>query len=171
MSPYSMSRMMTLSVAAFAGLLIAGSAFAQDGGQGGGQGGGQWGGGGHGGGGMRGPLGMLGRYDTDGDGKVSLAEYETGRQAMFARMDADNNGSISFAEIDAMEQRMESMGNGRGGDRMKARMEALKAADTNGDQAVSADEYKAASDAEFKTLDTNGDGFIDATEASAAMKP
>lgn len=150
-----MSRIMTISTAALAVLLVAGPALAQ--------GGGQWGG--HGG-----PLGMLGRYDTDKDGKISLAEYEAGRDQLFQRL-ANGKDAISFADIDAMEKQMDGMGNGRGGERMKARMEALKAADTNGDQSISADEFKAASDAEFKKLDTNGDGFIDASEAAAAMKP
>lgn len=147
----------SLSVAAVAALFIAGSVSAQ--GMGGGRGG---------------PLGMLGRYDSDGDGKISLAEYEAGRMQMFTRMDADGNGSVSFAEIDAaeqaMEQRMQGMGGGRGGDRMKARFDEMKTADANGDQSISTDEFKAASDAEFKTLDTNGDGFIDADEAAAMMK-
>ena len=151
MSQMSISRIAFVSVAAVAALLVAGSASAQG-----------WGGG-HGG-------GMMSRYDTDGDGKISLAEYEAAREKMFSRMDADNDGAISFAEIDAMEQRMESMGNGRGGDRMKARMDQLKAADANGDQSISSDEFKAAADAEFKALDTNGDGFIDAAEAAAMMK-
>ncbi|MDI7775363.1 EF-hand domain-containing protein [Asticcacaulis sp. EMRT-3] len=136
--------------------LTAGVAFAQ--GQGMGQGMGQ--GGGH---DRGGPLGMLGRYDTDHDGKISLAEYEAGRQMMFNRMDADGNGAISFAEIDAMAQRMNGKG-GRGAERMQKRLDALKAADTNGDQSISADEFKAAADAEFKALDKNGDGFIEASE-------
>lgn len=151
MSHMLRSRLTFVSIAAVAALLVAGSASAQG-----------WAGG-HGG-------GMMSRYDTDGDSKISLSEYEAARQKMFTRMDADNNGAISFAEIDAMEQRMESMGNGRGGARMKARMDQLKAADANGDQSISGDEFKTAGDAEFKALDTNGDGFIDANEAAAMMK-
>ncbi len=107
--------------------------------------------------------GMLERYDTDKDGKVSLAEYEAGRQMMFSRMDADGNGSVSFAEIDAMMQRMQG-GDGPRAQMMQKRMDALKAADTNGDQVISADEFKAASDAEFKALDKNSDGFLTADE-------
>jgi len=102
---------------------------------------------------------MLQRFDSDKDGKVSLSEYEAGRQMMFGRMDADGNGSVSFAEIDGMMQRMQGGDNARAA-MMQKRMEAVKAADANGDQAISADEYKATVDAEFKTLDKNGDGFL-----------
>ncbi|MBW8733086.1 MAG: EF-hand domain-containing protein [Asticcacaulis sp.] len=101
--------------------------------------------------------GMLARYDADKDGKVSLAEYEAGRQMMFGRVDADGNGAISFAEIDAVAQKM---GNDQRAAMMQKRLDALKAADANGDQAISADEYKAAVDAEFTALDKNADGFL-----------
>jgi Ca2+-binding EF-hand superfamily protein len=138
-----------LAAAALAG--VATGAFAQ--GQGGGGGRGQ-------GGGFGGPLGMYSRADTNSDGKVSLAELEASRAQQFARYDTDGNGSISFAELDAMAAQRPQM---------QSRIDALKAADANGDKALSPDEFKAAADAEFKKVDTNGDGFIDATEAAAAM--
>jgi len=101
--------------------------------------------------------GMMARYDADKDGKVSLSEYETGRQMMFQRLDADGNGSLTFAELDAFAQKM---GDDPRAQMMLKRIDALKAADANGDQAISADEYKAAVDAEFKNLDKNGDGVL-----------
>lgn len=141
-----MSKMRLFPAVAIAAAALTTAAHAQGwGGQGGGQGG-----------------GMMARYDTDKDGKVSLSEYEAGRQMMFGRIDADGNGSVSFAEIDAMMQRMQ--GDDPRAQMMQKRMEALKAADTNGDQAISADEFKAATDAEFKTLDKNGDGFLTTDE-------
>lgn len=112
-------------------------------------------------GGQGGQGGMLARYDTDKDGKVSLSEYEAGRQMMFGRLDADGNGAVTFAELDAMAQKM---GDDPRAQMMIKRMDALKAADANGDQAISADEYKAAVDAEFKNLDKNADGFLTADE-------
>ena len=101
--------------------------------------------------------GMMARYDSDKDGKVSLTEYEAGRQMMFQRLDADGNGTLTFAELDAAGQKM---GTDPRAQMMMKRIDALKAADANGDQAVSADEYKAAADTEFKTLDKNADGFL-----------
>jgi hypothetical protein len=151
--------------------LGASSAFAQDqqgGGQGGGMGGGQgggWGGGGHGG---QGGGGMFARYDTDHDGKISLAEWEAGRMMQFKRMDTNGDGVLSFAEIDAATAQAAQRG-GPMADMVKARNDALKAADTNGDQSISADEFKAYVDAEFKKMDTNGDGYLTQDEFQAAM--
>lgn len=123
------------------------SVMAQDqGGQGGGMGAGRGG-------------GMFGRYDADHDGKVSLAEYEAGRMMQFNRMDADHDGKLSFAEIDAASAQAAQRG-GPMADMMKQRNDALKVADSNGDQSISADEFKAYADAEFKKLDANNDGFL-----------
>jgi len=142
--------------------LSASSAFAQDQGGGMGQGGG-WGGG-HGGQGG----GMFARYDTDHDGKISLAEYEAGRMMQFKRMDTNGDGALSFAEIDAATAAAAQRG-GPMADMMKARNDALKAADSNGDQSISADEFKAYVDAEFKKLDANGDGSLTPDELQAGM--
>jgi Ca2+-binding EF-hand superfamily protein len=147
-----------ISAAALAVIALgAASAFAQDqGGQGGGGMGGGRGG------------GMFQRYDTDNDGKISLAEYEAGRMMQFKRIDTDGNGSLSFAEIDAASAAAAQRG-GPMADMMRARNDALKAADTNGDQSISADEFKAYVDAEFKKLDTNNDGFVTEDEMRAGM--
>ena len=149
-----------LTVAVLGASSFSVSAFAQDQG---GQGGGGWSGGqgGHGG-------GMLGRMDADHDGKVSLAEYETFRMNQFKRMDTDGNGALSFAEIDAASAAAAQRG-GPMADMMKARNDALKAADANGDQSISADEFKAFVDAEFKKLDTNNDGYLTPDELRAGM--
>ena len=101
--------------------------------------------------------GMLGRYDADKDGKISLAEYEAGRQMMFGRLDADGNGTLTFAELDTAAK---AAGDDQRAQMMIKRIDALRAADANGDQAISADEYKAAVDTEFKNLDKNADGFL-----------
>jgi len=138
--------------------LGASSAFAQDQQGGGGMGGGMGGRGG----------GMFARFDADHDGKVSLAEYEAGRAMSFKRMDTDGNGSLSFAEIDAASAAAAQRG-GPMADMMKARNDALKAADANGDQSISADEFKAYVDAEFKKLDTDNDGFLTEDELRAGM--
>src|SRR6185312_10955480 len=103
-------------------------AVAQD--QPGGQGGDHGGWGGH-GGGQGG--GMFARYDADHDGKISLAEYEAGRAMQFKRMDTNGDGALSFAEIDAATAAAQQRG-GPMADMMKARNDALKAADANGDQ-------------------------------------
>jgi len=117
-------------------------------------------------GGNAGPLGMLGRYDTDGDGKVSAAEFSAGRMKFFGRLDANGDQTISAAELNQAQADMQSRG-GPMQAMMQKRIDALKAADANADGAVSADEYTAAVTAEFTAMDTNGDGFIDAGEVAA----
>jgi hypothetical protein len=42
--------------------------------------------------------------DTDGDGKISLAESEAGSKAMFAKMDTDGDGYLSASECEAGHQ-------------------------------------------------------------------
>ncbi len=86
----------------------------------------------------------------------------------FKRMDTNGDGALSFAEIDAATAAAAQRG-GPMADMMKTRNDALKAADANGDQSISADEFKAYVDAEFKKLDTNGDGFLTPDELQAGM--
>jgi Ca2+-binding EF-hand superfamily protein len=100
-------------------------------------------------------------------------------KARFSEMDGDKNGSISEAEFTAahaarMEKRGERRmgmgggheGRGHHGGRGGA-MKLLKAADTNGDQAISKAEMTAAIDTHFTKADTNKDGKISSDEQSA----
>lgn len=84
--------------------------------------------------------GFLARLDTDGDGRISRAEFV----APFDRLDRNHDGVIDASEME---------GDGPGG-RFLARL------DTNGDGKVSRAEYEAP----FARLDANGDGFIDQNE-------
>ena len=43
----------------------------------------------------------IARMDTNSDGMLSSAEYETGAQSMFSEMDTDGNGSLSRQEMTA----------------------------------------------------------------------
>ena len=43
----------------------------------------------------------IAKMDTDGDGKMSSAEYDAGAQKMFTEMDADKSGGLSMAEMNA----------------------------------------------------------------------
>lgn len=61
---------------------------------------------------------MIERQDTDGDGKLSLAEMAqpTGPERMIARLDTDKDGALSAAELAAGQDRMaERQGGKRGG--------------------------------------------------------
>jgi hypothetical protein len=119
------------------------------------------------------------RMDVNGDGQLDRADRAAMHKARFTEMDSDKNGSISEAEFTAahsawMEKRGEHR-KGMGG-RHEGRghrgghgggMRLLKAADTNGDQAITKAEMTAAIDAHFTKADTNKDGKISSDEHKA----
>lgn len=80
----------------------------------------------------------LRRMDTDGDGKVSLVEYQHWMGYAFSRMDRDGDGVLSPAELPG--------GRGR----------AIRLAD-----------HQARLAAVFRRQDVNGDGWLDARELAA----
>ena len=61
----------------------------------------QFGGGGPPGGAPSGPLGMFQQADTNGDGKISHAEYMAAPSRMAQRLDTNHDGAISADEIAA----------------------------------------------------------------------
>jgi len=121
--------------------------------------------------------GGMGRMDTDGDGKISFAEFETSRLAQFKAIDTDGDSVLTAQEIDVWSKARIADMTARMGDADKAaqmmqrRVDALKKADTNGDGKITLDEFKADYAAAFKALDANGDGFLTADELKAAMRP
>ncbi len=130
-------------------------------------------------GGWGGPLGMLGRYDSNGDGKVSFQEYDAGRNDRFMDMDVNSDQAITQDEINSYmaERRAQWQGQngggqhqgGNGGNWQKRGADDFAQGDANHDGKITLDEYKAQSAAHFKQMDTNHDGFIDANEAKAMM--
>jgi len=143
--------------------------------------------------GGRGPGGGLMAADTNGDGKISRAEFMAQTNDRFAKLDSNGDGQISGDEMRAMMERMRE-GRGMGG-RRGAGGEAgammpppppgteggamgghhghhgagrLERLDTNRDGKISRDEMRADADKHFDKLDTNGDGFIDQVEMDAA---
>lgn len=109
-------------------------------------------------------LGLYSPMDSNGDGKVSLAEFEAVHATQLARFDANKDGTVTVSEIEAYFAPHLS----QGGQFVQQRLATLKTADTNGDGVISADEFKAAGAAEFRAADTNGDGYIEAGEVLAA---
>mgnify|MGYP001321877762 CR=1 FL=1 len=91
--------------------------------------------------------GLLGKYDTNGDGALSLEEFRGAQADRFAAADADGDGRLTAAELRA-----------RGGSR-------LAAIDADGDGAVSKSEFLAQS-AGFDRADRDGDGVLDGQEAA-----
>ncbi|MDQ3287339.1 MAG: hypothetical protein M3Q42_03580 [Pseudomonadota bacterium] len=80
----------------------------------------------------------LRRMDSDGDGRVSLSEYQTWMGYAFERMDLDADGMLTAAELP-----------GRRG------------------RPVSLIEHRRSLAAAFARQDGNGDGHLDARELAA----
>jgi hypothetical protein len=121
-----------------------------------------WRGGKHGGMAMMGAHGGMGgfgpqmmvRFDTDGDGKLTLAEITARREASFRQFDADGNGTLALAEYEAL-----------WADAMKERMvDRFQHHDDDGDGQVSLAEFNDRFVAMVRFMDRDGDGDIDADD-------
>ncbi len=80
----------------------------------------------------------LGRFDSDGNGRVSSAEYLAYMSAGFQRMDSNGDGTLERAELPG----------GRG-------------------KAVTLAGYQTRLRRQFKRLDRNHDGYLNARELTA----
>jgi Ca2+-binding EF-hand superfamily protein len=111
-------------------------------------------------------LSMLERLDQDGDGLISLEEFNAGDRVpgmrMLDRADADGDGAVTREELQASidlaaEERRERIEQ-----HMEQRFDAL---DEDGDGMIMRTELL---EQAFSSLDANGDGFISEAEAQQA---
>lgn len=129
---------------------------------------------------------LLQRYDADGDGMITLQEFQAAGDAMFARLDLDGDGRLSADELRAAREAMGRPGRegradreGRphrdgnahrdGGGHFGPRgghtgPHGLARLDADGDGYVSKAEFDDARLARFSALDVNGNGVIEADE-------
>lgn len=93
------------------------------------------------------------------------------RDAHFAAMDSDKNGVLSETEFTTGHARMndgegkQGKHKGKRGGRRHGKM--MERADTNGDKAISKDEFTTAAMARFDRMDTNKNGVISSDERQA----
>lgn len=109
--------------------------------------------------------GMLEIYDADGDGTVTRAEYDRGRDEAFARTDTDGDGRLDADEYlaefeDRLDRRIAST---RESSSQQAHVR-FKAIDSDHDGRMSWDEYAASGKRVFERADGNGDGVVDARD-------
>jgi hypothetical protein len=121
------------------------------------------------------PAEMVKRADTDGNGRLSLAEFVKARTAMieqyFARMDTDGDGMLDEKEVAAAAEQMRSMaGAGRGGFR---RPEGQRPQRPGAEQAQRPEGQRPGAaglgDAAFGRLDRDGNGSLSREEFEEGM--
>ncbi|MEM9107749.1 MAG: hypothetical protein AAGC96_19075, partial [Pseudomonadota bacterium] len=93
---------------------------------------------------------LLERYDVNGDGKITRAEYDEIRTKLFSDADTDGNTSVSLEEFATVWQDMNKERIVRGFQRY----------DTNGDLSITRDEYTAGNVDFIERNDRNGDGVV-----------
>lgn len=95
--------------------------------------------------------------DANGDGKISAAEFKTGRTALIMGADGDKDGKVSPAELGVVVEAATSRP-AADGRRVFARIDA------NHDGFLTQPEVEAVVEQRFRTLDANADGALSAAE-------
>lgn len=109
------------------------------------------------------------RLDTNGDGKVSLAEFKAGRAGAMMRLDANKDGKISKAEFQAGGQRMAQKAP-KGGQQKGDGSRMFGMMDANRDGSLDKAELAKLFERRFGRLDMDGDGSLSQTELQAARR-
>jgi Ca2+-binding EF-hand superfamily protein len=104
---------------------------------------------------------MLADADTDGDGRITRAEFTAARAKLFVKLDRNADGYLDKQDVP---QRFLARRNSDSGDRLQ---EAMVMLDKNGDGRISRDEFVNGPGLLFERADTNHDGVVDAKELAA----
>ncbi len=118
----------------------------------------------------RDPAEMLSRADTDGDGKVSKAEFMAARSAemeqAFGRIDADGDGFIDAREAEQVATRMREMAGREGPGRGDERGRRAVGERPTGEMAAEGAGQRPEALAEqlFDRMDTDGNGALSREE-------
>ena len=106
-----------------------------------------------------GPGLVMSDADTDGDGRISKAEYVALRDREFERFDRNGDGSLGPADFVRAASYRRAIG---------GLEERIDAADTNGDGLLSRAELHEAPTLIFDRADTSRNGYLSQSEIAAA---
>lgn len=94
---------------------------------------------------------LMDRFDSNEDGKLTQAEIDEARKALLARHDTDKDGKLSLAEYEKLWLEV-----------MRRRMvRGFQRTDTDGDAAVTIDEFLKPYSRLVERMDRNEDGVLD----------
>ncbi|MFT3791187.1 MAG: EF-hand domain-containing protein [Rudaea sp.] len=99
---------------------------------------------------------LLKKMDSDGDGKISSAEFQSAASARFDAIDTQHAGKITAQQIADARR-------GKRGEEFAER----EVSKIGSDGTITRDQYLAAAQARFAKLDKNGDGYVTADEMPA----
>jgi len=100
-------------------------------------------------------------YDESGEGVITRASYDKQRQAAFAATDLNGDGKLSLEEYqDEFEARVDRRADQVRAAQIKQAHVRFGVLDVNKDNAISLDEYLATGLRSFERWDTNGDNII-----------
>ncbi|MBT8411231.1 MAG: EF-hand domain-containing protein [Octadecabacter sp.] len=117
-------------------------------------------------------LHFIENWDADGDGIVTVEEITERRDVVFTMFDQDEDNSLNaeeyalFDETRAADMEMNAGGHGNGAEQGGRMMEGMTLPfnDTDGDGAVSREEFLAGGAGWFAMLDQNEDGGVTAED-------
>src|SRR5436190_3046982 len=111
--------------------------------------------------------------DTNGDGKVSLAEYQASRRDFIMKADANHDNKITKAEWDAYAKAARSNYelDGVAGAERFGQGAWWQAIDANHDGVATAGEVDTMVSARFNIFDTDHSGLIEQAEAESVPRP
>ena len=112
---------------------------------------------------------MIDKYDSDGDGMISVNEFQPPKsRGMMKRMDANNDGVVTMDEINQQVADHQTKMAERHAE-MTVRVQAFFSdADLDGDGSVTGEEAQAAA---FNRIDKNVDGYLTEQELRNAKPP
>jgi EF hand len=118
--------------------------------------------------------GPMAKFDSDGNGAISLAEARAGAAKMFAGADSDKDGRVTHAEMRAFHGKMGGHHRGphggghAGGPPKGGGKRGPMHLDADGDGALTLAETQSGIERHFGELDSNRDGSITEAEMRSA---